>query len=82
MTGRESHLPELRLKAWTGFGQEWKRESNSPWWMCWTGTTSKDQVEPDGTNKDVMASDQAGSPSKSGNRRLPEPQAAWKGHGS
>lgn len=33
-----------------------------------TGNYSKDQVGPDWTNKDVMASDQAGSPSKSGNR--------------
>ena len=44
------------------------------------GTASKDQAEPDRTNKDVMASDQAGHPSKSGNRRLPE--AAWQGQRS
>jgi len=42
------------------------------------GTTSKDKAEPDWTNKDVMASDQAGPPSRSGNRRLPKLQAAWK----
>lgn len=83
-TGPESHLPDLGSRLWQGLVKYWKgNQLFQVDVLDLAGTSNKDpEPKNDQTNKDVMASDQAEPPLKSGNRLPPGSEAAQRGQES